>query len=159
SFVSDGPPPHVLSDMPGVEITYVWATDEVVAMPQTGVESTRADQDFFPPPGGVRFLHITYPPGFGLDDPPEGVKTDFDDMAAHAEVGQLLVHATETVDYGVVLAGELCLVLPSGDEVALRAGDLVVQNGVVHGWRNRSDETATVVFVIVGARPAAAVKR
>ena len=67
---------------------------------------------------------------------------------------QLLMHATTTIDYGIVLQGELTLVLDSGEEVTLRPMDTVVQNGTVHGWRNSSNETAIVAFVVIGADPA-----
>jgi quercetin dioxygenase-like cupin family protein len=52
----------------------------------------------------------------------------------------------------VILAGELTLVLEDGSESALRAGDVIVQNGVVHGWRNATSTIAVAAFVLVGYR-------
>jgi quercetin dioxygenase-like cupin family protein len=61
------------------------------------------------------------------------------------------VHRTETVDYGIVLEGEIWLVLDD-EEVLLRAGDVVVQRGTDHAWANRSDRVARMVFVLVDGR-------
>jgi quercetin dioxygenase-like cupin family protein len=55
-------------------------------------------------------------------------------------------HATETVDYAIVLEGALCLTLDTA-ETELRAGHIVVQRGTQHGWENRADAVARVVFV------------
>jgi quercetin dioxygenase-like cupin family protein len=61
------------------------------------------------------------------------------------------MHRTASVDYGIVLAGELVLVLPDS-EVALRAGDIVIQRGTDHAWANRSDAPARMAFVLVDGR-------
>jgi quercetin dioxygenase-like cupin family protein len=62
------------------------------------------------------------------------------------------MHRTETVDYGVVLRGELTLVLDDGSETPLRQGDVVVQRGTDHAWVNPTDEPAQMVFVLVDGR-------
>jgi quercetin dioxygenase-like cupin family protein len=59
------------------------------------------------------------------------------------------MHRTETVDYGIVLRGELTLVLGDGSETPLRHGDVVVQRGTDHAWVNPTDEPAQMVFVLV----------
>lgn len=56
------------------------------------------------------------------------------------------MHRTETVDYGIVLAGEVVLVLER-QETLLRTGDVVVQRGTMHGWHNRSGDVARLAFV------------
>jgi quercetin dioxygenase-like cupin family protein len=61
------------------------------------------------------------------------------------------MHATQTVDYGVVLRGQLSLELDDGAKVQLRPGDCVVQNGTRHAWRNESDQECVMAFVILGA--------
>ena len=61
------------------------------------------------------------------------------------------MHTTPTVDYGVVLEGEIVLDLGAGESALLRAGDVVVQNGTRHAWRNPGTSPATVFFVMVGA--------
>jgi quercetin dioxygenase-like cupin family protein len=61
------------------------------------------------------------------------------------------MHCTETVDYGIVLEGELYLVLDDS-EVRLEPGDVIVQRGTNHAWDNRSDRPARVAFVLVDGR-------
>ncbi len=61
------------------------------------------------------------------------------------------MHRTETIDYGIVLEGELTLVLDRG-ETTVRAGDIVVQQGTNHAWANRSGQRCRVAFVLVDAR-------
>jgi glutaryl-CoA dehydrogenase len=51
----------------------------------------------------------------------------------------------------IVLQGEIVLELDDGHRTHLAAGDIVIQNGTRHGWRNRSDRPATMAFVLVGA--------
>ena len=58
------------------------------------------------------------------------------------------MHRTETVDYGIVLDGEVVLVLDDSETV-LRAGDVVVQRGTSHRWENRSGATARVAFILI----------
>ncbi len=62
------------------------------------------------------------------------------------------LHRTESLDYGIVLAGEVTLVLDDGSETLLRSGDVVVQRGTDHAWANATDEPARMVFVLVDGR-------
>jgi uncharacterized cupin superfamily protein len=58
------------------------------------------------------------------------------------------MHRTETIDYAIVMSGEIVMLLDEG-EVVLRAGDILVQCGTNHAWVNRSNAAAVVVFVLV----------
>jgi hypothetical protein len=138
-----------IDDLPGMEVVYVWATEGAPTVPNPGEDKTRLDQEFFPGQYGSRFVVITYPPGFGAGPP--GTDTDTTEISGTASLDQLLMHATVTVDYAVVLEGEMTLILDSGEEVVLQRLDTVVQNGTVHGWRNASDQTAVVAFFMLGA--------
>jgi quercetin dioxygenase-like cupin family protein len=62
------------------------------------------------------------------------------------------MHRTESIDYGIVLAGEVTLVLDDGSETALHAGDVVVQRGTDHVWVNATGEPARMAFVLVDGR-------
>ena len=64
-----------------------------------------------------------------------------------------LWHSTETIDYGIVLQGEMWMQLEKG-EVHLRAGDVVVQRGVNHNWVNRGDQVCIMVFVLIATEGA-----
>ena len=59
-----------------------------------------------------------------------------------------IMHRTETVDYAVILEGELTLILDQED-VVLRAGDVVIQRGTSHSWANRSDKPCRILFVLI----------
>jgi len=61
-------------------------------------------------------------------------------------------HKTNSVDYAVVLSGEIYALMDKG-EVLLRAGDVLVQRGTNHAWSNRTDEPAYLAFVLVDAEP------
>jgi quercetin dioxygenase-like cupin family protein len=70
-------------------------------------------------------------------------------FAPHSPAG---MHATDTIDYLVILSGRVTLVLENG-EADLGPGDFVVDRGVVHGWRNDHDEACIAVAVNVPAHP------
>ena len=73
-------------------------------------------------------------------------------MGDHFERDNPGFHTTDTVDYGVVVRGEMTLELDDGQKVHLKQGDCVIQNGTRHAWRNRSDRPATILFVLIGAK-------
>ena len=60
------------------------------------------------------------------------------------------MHRTKTIDYGIVLEGEIVLIL-SDSEVVLKAGDVVVQRGTDHAWENRSARPAKMAFILIDA--------
>ena len=62
-----------------------------------------------------------------------------------------LMHRTESVDYGVVISGEMTLVLDKS-ETALREGDVVIQRGTNHAWANRSGKPCRMLFILVDGR-------
>jgi mannose-6-phosphate isomerase-like protein (cupin superfamily) len=111
-----------------------------------------------PGPGETIALTVTFPPASVYADP------GFDPAAAGAEqleatpgLAELFepdapgMHTTPTVDYGVVLKGEIVLDLDGGEVATLGPGDIVVQNRTRHAWRNPGTEPATVFFVLIGA--------
>jgi quercetin dioxygenase-like cupin family protein len=63
------------------------------------------------------------------------------------------MHRTTSIDYGVVLEGELVLELDGGDSVRLSAGDVVIQRGTNHLWFNDSDQPCLVAFILIDAEP------
>ena len=68
--------------------------------------------------------------------------------AAKAGAKHALMHRTETIDYGIVIEGELVLIMDEG-ETTVRVGDIVIQRGTNHGWANRSDSNCRIVFVLI----------
>ncbi len=132
--VSDGPVP-VSRELPedGVGFHEIWNTEgapaRITAVEDT--EPTRRSLAVPPPPRGTKIRINEFRPGH-LDE--RGLQSP--------------VHRTASVDYGIVLEGEITLVLDDS-EVTLRAGDVVVQRGTDHAWANRGDTTARVVFVLI----------
>jgi quercetin dioxygenase-like cupin family protein len=62
-------------------------------------------------------------------------------------------HRTETVDYAIVLSGEIDLELDEGEVVHLKPGDVVVQRGTIHTWVNRGSVPAVTAFILLDAKP------
>ena len=62
------------------------------------------------------------------------------------------MHTTQTVDYGIVLEGEVWLEVDDGKQVHLKPHDIVVQNGTRHAWRNKGDKPVKIAFVLIGAK-------
>jgi uncharacterized cupin superfamily protein len=62
------------------------------------------------------------------------------------------MHRTETIDYAIVLAGEIDMDMDDST-VKLKAGDVVIQRGTSHAWVNRSSQSARIAFVLIDAKP------
>lgn len=75
-----------------------------------------------------------------------GQKSDGNKFSAHP-----LMHRTETIDYGIVLEGELTLILDE-TEINLKSGDIVIQCGTNHAWTNRSDKVCRVAFILISGK-------
>ena len=65
-------------------------------------------------------------------------------------------HRTETVDYAILLSGEIDMELENGEVVHLKPGDVVVQRGTIHTWVNRGSVPAVTAFILIDAKPAEA---
>ena len=64
------------------------------------------------------------------------------------------MHRTDSLDYGIVLAGPVDLELDNGHTTTANAGDIVVQRGTIHAWVNRSNTVARVAFILLDAKSA-----
>ncbi|KAJ7608250.1 hypothetical protein FB45DRAFT_389734 [Roridomyces roridus] len=80
--------------------------------------------------------------------PPEGVIFCITDIRAGSRAP---MHRTLSIDYTVILSGEIVCILESGEERTVKAGEFIVQRGTNHAWHNRSEETCRVLAVMVGA--------
>ncbi|MFE7422107.1 cupin domain-containing protein [Rhodococcus sp. NPDC057529] len=88
-------------------------------------------------------------PGVGLVSP-GGTVFMITNMAPHSESP---AHRTVSLDYGIVLDGEIDLVLDDGSTTRVRRGEVVVQRGTIHGWNNPLDVPCVMAFVLVDANP------
>lgn len=115
-----------------------------------------ASGSLVPGPGGHSLLLVSFPPDAVMAAP-------INPQRALAEMSEALpgllgcfepehpgMHRTPTLDYGILLEGELWLELDEGEERLLRAGDVIIQQGTRHAWRNRSQQIAKAAFFMVG---------
>jgi hypothetical protein len=135
----------------------VWKTGQAPEVLGFGAEEPANGQlSLQPPVGGSVFRIADIPPDQEGSASAEDAHAVFAAMGArdastHSEDdGAGLMHRTPTLDYGIVLDGEITLVVDEG-EIALKAGDVVVQRGSNHGWSNRSGRTCRMAFVMIDA--------
>ena len=159
-FVSDGPAPHShdFEFMPGQAQTRIWFTDEPPTTRLPAGEPTTDCGPVVPAPGGASFVVVQYAPDSVVHDARFDparlggeLETFAPDLAAAFEPDAPGMHRTASVDYGVVVSGEIWLELDDGAETRLQPGDTVVQIAARHAWRNKTDRPAVVAFVITGA--------
>lgn len=156
--ISNGALPTVIeiAALPGTVFHEVWCTQGTPAPVDNGADPTTSPLMLPPPSKGTRIRFVDIPPDT-VDYLANGSSRMHD---AFAQIGDPkastvkvnsphpLMHRTESVDYGVVIAGELTLVLDD-TEVQLKAGSVVVQRGTNHAWANRSDHLCRMLFVLV----------
>jgi mannose-6-phosphate isomerase-like protein (cupin superfamily) len=146
--------------MPGTEFHRLWGGDEAPTYPGDG--SVPALTTYFPTVGGYRFGFFSLPPAGTqpADDIDIGAElTSLNErlpgMLDHMEMDEPGMHTTDTVDFEVVLSGEVTLELDDGAEKTMRAGDTVVQNGTRHRWHNRGTDPVVIAVFMVGAHRSA----
>ncbi len=153
-----GPPPHVahIAAIPGTVFHEIWATEGAPALVGNTPDPTLAPLMLGPPTKGTRLRIVDIPPDTD-DFLRHGAARMHDAFHQIGDVGAStvadnsphpLMHRTQSVDYGVVLAGECTLVLDRG-EVLLKPGHVVVQRGTNHAWANRSGQVCRMLFVLV----------
>ena len=157
-FASDSLVEPVLTALSaGTAFHQLWGADVAPSFPDDGGRPEAST--YFPPIGGFRFGMFTLPPA--NETGPAG---DVDIAAEIAKLGAALpgllsynepdapgMHTTPTIDFEVVLSGEVTLELDDGATVHLAPGDTVVQNGTRHRWGNPGTEPATLAVFICGA--------
>ncbi len=164
---SHGPLPTVveLAAIPGTVFHEVWSTSATPATVDGGPDPTLGPLTLPPPRSGTRIRFVDIPPdsaeflAHGASRMADAF-AELGDAAASTVRGQSphpLMHRTESVDYGIVIDGELTLVLDDS-EVELRPGSVVVQRGTNHAWANRSGRPCRMLFVLVDAAYAPALR-
>jgi len=150
--------PVTLVTLPGFEFHRVWASERPPQLPTDGAQPPHGR--YFPSEGGFRFAFFTVPPGGRrgakrADDPGATMaelEAKLPGLAETLELENPGMHTTDTVDFDVVVSGEVYLELDDGKQVLLKAGDCVVQNGTRHAWRNRSSQDCVIAVTLVGAK-------
>jgi mannose-6-phosphate isomerase-like protein (cupin superfamily) len=134
-FVADGPTPNVWEAPDGGPVYELWRHEGLPDNAEGFVDPTLGPAAFPPPPRGS-VLRIV-------------------DFAPRAEGDQVHMHRTPSLDYCYVIDGSIVAVLDDEERV-LTAGDVLVQRGTNHGWRNESGEHCRVLFVLIDTDPIAA---
>ncbi|WP_137155561.1 cupin domain-containing protein [Rhizobium sp. FKL33] len=153
-----GPLPTVveLAAIPGTVFHEVWSTTGAPVIVGNGEDPTTGPLVLPPPSSGTRFRFVDIPP-----DTEEFLAHGAAKMgAAFTEIGDEaastvtegsphpLMHRTQSIDYGVVIEGEMTLVLDKG-ETLLKPGSVVIQRGTNHAWANRSGRMCRMLFVLI----------
>ena len=123
---------NIVASRPGASACVVWTTDTIPA-DNSGQDDTSARKVGTTLPGGTVFRIVEFSPG----------------VAAR-------MHRTDSIDYAVVMSGEIDMQLDAGKSVHLRAGDVLVQRGTIHNWVNRGREPCVIAFSLIDAKPAVA---
>lgn len=158
--LEDGLAPAVRTNplRPGHISVDLWKTAAApVIIRRSEADPTAGPKQIHPPPHGTVFRISEIAPETEAirNMPPEQSRAVFAAMGnesastAGRKVGRHpFMHRTESVDYAVVLQGEITLLLDDQD-VLLKAGDVVIQRGTNHAWSNRSDKPALMLYVLI----------
>jgi hypothetical protein len=137
-FLSDGMVPNVRNRGTGVDFIEIWNTVGAPApVAATETEPTDGPLNVPPPRLGTKIRFNDFYPGHVKLLPPR------------ADGRHPMMHRTRSIDYGIVLEGEIWLILDDS-ETLLRTGDVVVQRGTDHAWENRSDRLCRMAFILIG---------
>ena len=113
-----------------VSSTLIWLTDCTPTDYTTGEDSGKRMVGTAPPPGGTRFAILEFQPGNELHNQ----------------------HRTDTIDYCICLSGHLEMLLDD-ELVKMSPGDVLIQRGTRHAWRNRGTEPARLAVVLIDGKP------
>lgn len=136
-ILEDATATNVIEHFPGLFISDLWTTD---TMPVVLSETHQIPNYPMPqlPHKGSLFRHVIIPPDKELG------------LTAAPGQPHPLMHETATLDYIIILSGEIYLIMEEG-ETLLRAGDLVVQRGTNHAWSNRSEQPCIQIAIVLDA--------
>jgi quercetin dioxygenase-like cupin family protein len=123
---------NVISNRPGASACVVWTTDAIPA-DNSGDGDAGLKKVGTTLPGGTVFRVVEFSPGVSAR-----------------------VHRTDSIDYAVIVSGEIDMELEKGNEVHLEAGDVLVQRGTVHNWINRGTAPCVIAFSLIDAKSATA---
>lgn len=156
-IVSDSPAPDVIVNPNGATSILIWETDRSPASNRGNEDAAPAGLRVPVPPrhrGGSVFRVVDFPPDrelpadYHMDPSVTRVQVDPERSKRHHGF-----HKTDTVDYAIVLDGEIWAMMDEG-ETLMKAGDVLIQRGTFHAWSNRSNRPCRVAFILLDAEPA-----
>lgn len=169
-IVEDGLAPIVRTDdnRPGYAMTQLWITDTSPAQVDSGGDPTQRPITLSPPASGTVVRIVDFPPA-AQELTEVDARTAAEAFAMYGESSALtgkgeapkrhpFMHRTETIDYALVMSGEIVILLDDS-EVTLKQGEVLIQRGTNHAWTNRSDQPCRMLFVLVDGAFDAGVKQ
>lgn len=158
-FIMDDATPHVFSRTKGSTVVHeLWETGGTPADNHGSADAIARGHRLPPPENGSVFRVIEYPPDSERLAAIARENAMPDDGSGRAEAADRNnprhagFHKTATIDYAIVLSGEIVAMMDEG-EVLLKAGDVLIQRGTNHAWSNRTNESTMVAFVLIDAEP------
>ena len=158
-FITDAATPHVFQRSTGSAIVMeLWETRSTPADNRGNDDAIARGFRLPPPKNGSVFRIIEYPPdrerlkalAAELARPDDGSgRIAAADKSGARHPG---FHKTSSIDYAIVLSGEIYALMDEG-EVLLKTGDVLIQRGTNHAWSNRTDAPCYVAFVLIDADP------
>jgi len=122
---------NVTSPRPGAHYSVIWSSEEL-PVNNVGSEDPSGKTIGTTIPGGSVFRVVSYGPGVAPRN-----------------------HRTDSIDYAVVMAGKIDMLLDT-ETVHLKAGDVLVQRGTIHNWVNNGSEPCIIAFTLIAAKPVSA---
>jgi len=162
-FLVDGLAPNVkeMTAMPGLALTDLWETKGAPARNDGAADNADRPVRLEPPRGGTILRIVEFPPDSawrGRTDGREGFDSIGAGHAQDAHSSDPMMHKTASVDYIIVLRGEIYAIMDKG-ETLLKPGDILVQRGTNHSWSVRGSEPCIIAAVLVNAAPIGAKRR
>jgi len=163
TFIADGPAPNVkeMSAMPGLVLTDLWETRGAPASNAGQDDAASRPVHLEPPKNGTILRIVEFPPDSAWRKSADA-KAAFASIGAGGapdhESGDAMMHATATVDYIIVLKGEIWAILDKGEKL-LKQGDILIQRGTNHSWSVRTKQPCVIAAVLIGAKPAGRLAR
>ena len=164
-IIQDKATPHVKTSphRPGVVINNLWMTDQMPVSSEPE-DAAYVGMPLAPGANGINFRIVEFPPEADYLDKisTEDAAKAFGDMGAADALASSgegrdnnasqhpFMHKTDTVDFAIIVAGEIYLVLDE-EETLMRAGDVCVQRATNHVWSNRSNQPCRIAFVLIDA--------
>ena len=156
-FLMDGPAPNVkeMASMPGLALTDLWETSSTPADNGGDADAAARPIRLEPPSMGSILRIVEFPPDAawrGNADSLEAFKSIGAGHAKDQSNSDPMMHTTATVDYLIVLKGEIVAILDTG-ETLLKAGDIMIQRGTNHSWSVRGNEPCILAAILIDAKP------
>lgn len=153
-IVADGATPNVkVRSVGNLTSTLVWVTDETPANLESPSDPSLRETGVAPPPGGSILRIVDFPPeaeAGAVDNAAMLREMGLGEAAPDAPVRHASMHRTRSIDYALVLEGEIAMLLDDS-EVHLKAGDVLIQRATNHAWVNRGATPCRIAFVLIDA--------